>query len=252
MEKYTNLIFSGEKSDFLIEPIKNSRKKFGYDKLIIVVPEKKESQFSKIKDQNSDMFDEICIREINTKDMVQCALEILDIIRDEKQAGKKGVALNISNSLPVFILSGYIAASLTRSPVIMLLNSDLVEVPRVPYCKPLRIRYEILAEIPDEGIDSQESLRKRIEHKIPEINKSIEKKNEKLLNKKKLKIIPHPLSRSYLSQHLKTLESKGFIEKEGSSKNEGSDERTKRIRLTSFGKLIKQSYEVMEIAPPSK
>ena len=39
-EKNTNLVFAGENPDSLIEPIKHSLK-YGNDKLIIVVPEKK-------------------------------------------------------------------------------------------------------------------------------------------------------------------------------------------------------------------
>jgi hypothetical protein len=111
----------------------------------------------------------------------------------------------------------------------MSLHADVVEVPLVPFCKPAKVRFKILNEIPDEGIESQKELEVNVNKKIANLNK-------KNLAKK----IPL-LSRSSLSQHLNTLAARGYIVRES------SDSRTKSIHLTSFGKLIKKSYDVLDI-----
>lgn len=231
---YTNIVLSGESPDSLIEPIKSSLKKFGNDRLIIVVPPKKESQYTRLKEKYLSVFNQVSISQANTKDVVECAFEILNFILEEKRDGNRAVSINISNSLPIYAISGYISATLSKSPVIMSTDANFVDVPLVPYCRPVRVRYEILNEIPDAGIDSQKELEVKVNKKIVNMNK-----------KNPAKKIPL-LSRSSLSQHLNTLAARGYIVREN------SDSRTKSIHLTSFGKLIKQSFEVLEITHTSK
>ena len=127
----------------------------------------------------------------------------------------------------------------------MQLNNNLIEVPVVPYCKPILIRRVILNQIPDEGIDSQMELEDNInKEKIPELNKKITrviaditKENAKIPPGKKQKKLPTELTklnRSNLSQHLNILQERGYIERKDSK-----SKREKSIHLTSLGKLTK-------------
>ena len=214
-QESTHIILAGEPSRvdhaFRISQMYGSIKK-----IILVVPEGTSRGFEKIRNETSKYFKEIVIREVTITDIAQSALQIYEIIREEKKSGKK-VIINITDSsVAAFAISGCLTGSVTKSKVITSdLNDETREVPLVPYCRLVQSRYEILCALGDKGAEDTKSLKTELV-KINQNWKGVQESN--------------------MSTQLKMLEERGFIVRE-------KNRQAKRIERTTFGLLIQNAYK---------
>ena len=97
------------------------------------------------------------------------------------------------------------------------LNEKTVVIPRVPFCKLIPARYEILFAIPDNdaGIESQDELVKQLNTGQPKDYK-----------------------KSNVSNNLEILENRKYITREWKGK-------VRSIKLTDLGRVIKAGHELL-------
>ena len=215
---YSHLIFSGDTPLTLNESIRISSSYTGIKKIVIVIPEERSFTFEDVQKNIPQIWkpEQIEITEAPANDVIQCELKILEILKREKTHNNKTI-INVTNSLPVFIIAGYFCASASRSEIIMGLNEKTVVIPRVPFCKLIPARYEILFAIPDDeaGIESQDELVKQLNTGQPKDYK-----------------------KSNVSNNLEILENRKYITREWKGK-------VRSIKLTDLGRVIKAGHELL-------
>jgi len=215
---YSHLIFSGDTPLTLNESIRISSSYTGIKKIVIVIPEERSFTFEDVQKNIPQIWnpEQIEIQEAPANDVIQCELKILEILKREKTHDNKTI-INVTNSLPVFIIAGYFCASASRSEIIMGLNEKTVVIPRVPFCKLIPARYEILFAIPDDeaGIESQDELVKQLNTGQPKDYK-----------------------KSNVSNNLEILENRKYITREWKGK-------VRSIKLTDLGRVIKAGHELL-------
>ena len=231
--KNVHLILSGNNTSKLDESIRISRKMYSIDRLIVVVPEHQTSRFKdKIRDIEQKWKD-VDLKEVSLDGIELCSLDLCDIIYEILIGDNKNedVIINISNSDPTSALAGFFCASILKTKIISVINGEPENISRVPYEELIPIRYAILSKIPEIGIGNQELLMKTV--------------NEAFKDGSYPEIGLKHLTPTNLSHHLKYLDKKEYIIRVTSG-------RKKEIVLTTLGRLMKISYEILKLKKQKK
>jgi DNA-binding transcriptional ArsR family regulator len=221
--KTIHVIPVGTKSDVILESIKMSGKPI--QKAYLVLSKKKDETHKSAEEIKKalEKFIEVENVYVDTEDVYSTLLEILKIIKAEKQEGE--VYINISDVTKELCIACLLSAQISRSKIYMAVTSN-GKVERVvdlliPPVKSIGEDKMIIIKTIDENGGEVESINKLIE--------LIEGKTE---DQKK-----YMAQRARMSYHLKGLEDDGLVEMQREGKNV-------RIKLTPLGR----AYALMEIS----
>lgn len=223
----TQIVFVGHHKDRLIESIRALRE-LPTTKVILTVGEEELPGESKVRRIAEEIRREIEAvwdvetRKINKRNVIKAALQLIEIIRGEKQHGRE-VVINASGSLRTLAIAGYIAACVTDSRIFTSIPKynereeeigieEVIEIPTLPVDFPAKEQLAILQAI-DGGVNALDELIKRL-------NPQMEGKGEDFFRE-----------RSRVSHHLSKLEKIGAVRKVKVGRNV-------RIELTPLGEFL--------------
>ncbi len=225
----TQIVFVGHHKDRLIESIKALRM-YPVSKVILVVGEQESSGERKARRIADEMVQELQtvwdveIAEIDKKNVIRGASQLIRIIRAEKE-NREETILNVSGSLRTFSIAAYIAACITSSKIISSIPQydendeevgieEIVEIPILPVDFPGREQFEIIENIGD-GLDSLDEL-------VFILNPAIKKGTQEFMSE-----------RSRISHHIAKLERAGFVKRTKVGRNV-------RIEVTGLGDMLRR------------
>ncbi len=226
----TQIVFVGHHKERLLESIRALRK-LPVEKIILFVGDKDlpgEEKVRKIAEElkkNLETVWEVEIKEIDKKNVIKAASQLIAVIEREKKEGRE-VIINASGSLRTLAIAGYIAACVTGAKIFSSIPrydekgeevgiEEIIEIPTLPVDFPSKEQMEIISAI-DGGVDSLDEL-------VFRLNPGIKKDSKEFRNE-----------RSRLSHHLAKLERMGLVRKEKVGKNV-------RIVVTELGKIVSYS-----------
>jgi CRISPR-associated protein Csa3 len=199
-------------------------------KVILVVGEQESSGERKARRIADEMVQELQtvwdveIAEIDKKNVIRGASQLIRIIRAEKE-NREETILNVSGSLRTFSIAAYIAACITSSKIISSIPQydendeevgieEIVEIPILPVDFPGREQFEIIENIGD-GLDSLDEL-------VFILNPAIKKGTQEFMSE-----------RSRISHHIAKLERAGFVKRTKVGRNV-------RIEVTGLGDMLRR------------
>ncbi len=206
----SHIVFVGHHKDRLMDSI-GMLSGYPMGRIILVVGEQQSSGEGKSRILAEEMMHdlegrfEVEIVHIDKKDITRGSVQIVRLIRSEKDRGNN-VIINISGSLRTFAVAGYIAGSITGCEIIASIPEynesgdeigieEIIEIPTLPVCFLRDEQMRIVTAIED-GVDSLDELIMRLKPSIVKYSDDFYKE------------------RSRVSHHLKILEDSGFIIKE--------------------------------------
>lgn len=197
-------------------------------RIILVVGEQQSSGEGKSRALAEEMMHdlektfEVEIAYVDKKDITRGSVQIVELIRYEKERGNN-VVVNISGSLRTFAVAGYIAGSITGCDIIASIPEysesgeeigveEIIEIPTLPVCFLRDEQMKIVIAI-EKGVNSLDELIMRLKPSIIKYSDEFYKE------------------RSRVSHHLKVLEDSGFVVK----KRNG---RQISVKLSELGNMM--------------
>ncbi len=225
------IVFVGHHKERLLESIKALRE-YPVSKVVLAVGEHDTSGERIARRIAEEMAEElktvwdVRIVEIDKKNVMRAASQLVQIIKDEKERGENTI-LNVSGSLRTFAVAAYIAACITGSKLISsipLYNEkdeevgieEIVEIPVLPVDLPGKEQLEIISALGN-GVKSLDEL-------VLRLNPDIKKGSQEFRGE-----------RSRISHHIAKLEDVGFVRRNKVGRNV-------RIEVTGLGKIISEVF----------
>lgn len=223
----SHIVFVGHHKDRLMDSI-SMLSGYPMGRIILVVGEQQSSGEGKSRALAEEMMHdlektfEVEIVPVDKKDITRGSVQIVKLIRSEKERGNN-VVINISGSLRTFAVAGYIAGSITNCDIIASIPEysesgeeigieELVGIPTLPVCFLRDEQMKIVVAI-ENGVNSLDELIMRLKPSIVKYSDDFYKE------------------RSRVSHHLKILEDSGFIVK----KRKG---RQISVKLSELGNMM--------------
>jgi len=223
----SHIVFVGHHKDRLMDSI-SMLSDYPVGRIILVVGEQQSSGEGKSRALAEEMMHdlekafEVEIACVDKKDITRGSVQIVELIRYEKEHGN-AVVVNISGSLRTFAVAGYIAGSITSCDIIASIPEysesgeeigieEIIEIPTLPVCFLRDEQMKIVVAI-EEGVDSLDELIMRLKPSIVKYSDDFYKE------------------RSRVSHHLKILEDSGFVVK----KRNG---RQISVKLSELGNMM--------------
>lgn len=223
----SHVVFVGHHKDRLMDSI-SMLSGYPMGRVILVVGEQHSSGEGKSRVLAEEMRHEleqnfeVEIVPVDKKDITRGSVQIVRLIRSEKELGNN-VVVNISGSLRTFAVAGYIAGSVTGCEIVASIPEynesgdeigveEILEIPRLPVCF-LRDEQMKIVNAIENGVNSLDELILRLKPSIIKYSDDFYKE------------------RSRVSHHLKILEDSGFVVK----KRKG---RQISVRLSELGNMM--------------
>lgn len=229
----TQFVFVGHKKERILESIRALREQ-PVSKIVLFVgeedlpgEEKARRVAEELKKDLETIYD-VEIGKIDKRNVIRAAKQLIEMIRREKEWGKK-VLLNASGSLRSVAIAAYIAACVTNSRIITSIPKydekeeeigieEIVEIPTLPIDFPSDELVQILFAV-DGGVGSLDEL-------VLRLNPGLSRNSDGFLKE-----------RSRVSHHIAKLEKIGAVRKAKTGRNV-------RIELTELGHLLLEGTRV--------
>jgi DNA-binding transcriptional ArsR family regulator len=199
-------------------------KQFSVHKVVVVASGEDERVKKAVKEVEKAFksYAEVEKRSVDFEDVFQAALDFIEIIRVEREAGRK-VMINAAGSLRNVTLASYIAAQATKTKIysshsrydekgVPVGINKIINIPYFPIHKPPKEQIEVLEAL---GKGEVESIDELIARMRPEIEKGTKE---------------HGNERARLSKHISKLRDERFVETDKMGK-------TVSLKLSKMGEV---------------
>jgi CRISPR locus-related DNA-binding protein len=235
----THIVPVGHTKEKLVDSvIRNSIKQFPVHRVILLIGKDlnvsgEEAVYETAKETAKELkgFAEIEQKEVEKLDVIKGAMDVLEIIKEERANGYD-VKINISGSLHTIGIACYIAALISNTQIYSALPEyknkkvtgikEILTIPFFPIKEINDEQIQILKVLEGRGVDSVDELISRLK---PEFKKETKE---------------YTNERARLSHHLKALGNYGFINSERSGKNIG-------LCLSKIGEIYAKGKEINDM-----